>query len=256
LKGENALELSWTTFLLEILNFLVLIWILKRFLFAPVQRIVARRQDAIERRIGEAQQQQAEAGRLQQQFESRLADWEQEKRQARDALNLELEAERSRRMTELQSQLAEAREKARAADQRQQADTLQRLEARALTLGAGFAGRVLAAGACAESEARLIDFAIDELERLPAAQAEALRSAHAALAEAGVASAYPIPADRRERLERACKALLGPTLQLRYMQQPELLAGLRITLGAWVLGLNLEDELAGFVSLQHGKADK
>lgn len=249
------MELSWTTFLLEILNFLVLVWILKRFLFAPVQRIIARRQADIERRIGEAQRQQEEAGGLQQQFESRLADWEQEKRQARDALNLELETERSRRMAELQSQLADAREKARAADERQQADTLQRLETRALTLGAGFAGRLLAVGACAESEARLVDFAIGELERLPAERAEALRSGHGDLAEAEVASAYPMPAESRERLERAFTTLLGPTLQLRYVQQPELLAGLRITLGAWVLGMNLKDELAGFVALQPGEAE-
>lgn len=250
------MELSWTTFLLEILNFLVLVWILKRFLFAPVQRIIARRQSEIERRIGEAAQRQAEANALQQQFQSRLADWERERRQAHDALNLELQSERSRQMAALQTQLAGEREKSRAADAHQQADTLQRLEARALALAAAFAGRLLAAGACAETEAQLVDFAIGELEGLPAERAEALRGGHSKVAEAEVASAYPLSPDRRLRLEQALGSLLGTSPQLRYIRQPDLLAGLRITLGAWVLGMNLKDELAGFVALtRNGTGD-
>lgn len=37
------MELSWTTFSLELINFLILIWILKRFLYAPIQKTILER---------------------------------------------------------------------------------------------------------------------------------------------------------------------------------------------------------------------
>ena len=37
------MQLDWTTFILEIVNFLVLLWILKRFFFRPVREAIARR---------------------------------------------------------------------------------------------------------------------------------------------------------------------------------------------------------------------
>ena len=42
------MEVDWTTFALEIINFLILVWILKRFFYHPVLDIIARRRICIE----------------------------------------------------------------------------------------------------------------------------------------------------------------------------------------------------------------
>ena len=42
------MEFGWSTFLLEIINFLVLVWLLHRFFYRPVLDIVAERQRQIE----------------------------------------------------------------------------------------------------------------------------------------------------------------------------------------------------------------
>ena len=38
------MQFDWTTFVLEVLNFLVLLWILKRFLYQPVLDVLDARQ--------------------------------------------------------------------------------------------------------------------------------------------------------------------------------------------------------------------
>ena len=43
------MELSWSTFILEAINFLVLVWILKRFLYKPVLDVIERRKAGIEK---------------------------------------------------------------------------------------------------------------------------------------------------------------------------------------------------------------
>jgi F-type H+-transporting ATPase subunit b len=97
------LELSWSTILLEIINFLVLVWILKRFLYKPVLAVIARRRAGIEDRLAETQRLHDEADALKAEYENRLSDWDHERRQARDALTQELDAERARQLAELQT---------------------------------------------------------------------------------------------------------------------------------------------------------
>ena len=68
------MELNWGTFVLEILNFLVLVWLLKRFFYQPVKAMVVRRQQGIVQQLQEAGERQQQAEALQAQYESRLAD--------------------------------------------------------------------------------------------------------------------------------------------------------------------------------------
>ena len=101
------MELSWSTFLLEIVNFLILIWILKHFLYQPVLDIIARRRADIEKRLADARQLNGTAQELKSEFENRLADWGVEREKERDALARELNEERKRRLGEMQELLAQ-----------------------------------------------------------------------------------------------------------------------------------------------------
>eukprot|EP00906_Rhabdomonas_costata_P005328 RCo008000 len=102
---------DWTTFSLEIINFLVLVWILKRFLYQPVLKTIAERRSGIERTLQNAQEKETSAFTLKTQYESRLADWEQEKLATRAHLSAEIAAERQRQMESLNKELALERER-------------------------------------------------------------------------------------------------------------------------------------------------
>src|SRR5271169_6452619 len=52
-QSFRAMNFSWWTFALQAVNFLILIWLLRRFLFKPVSAIVARRQQEIARGMTE-----------------------------------------------------------------------------------------------------------------------------------------------------------------------------------------------------------
>ena len=246
------MELSWSTFVLEIINFLVLVWILKRFLYKPVLDVIARRRAGIEKTLTDAEDLHADADRLQEQYESRLADWDQERQQAREALTRELGAERARKMAELQTALEQEREKAQVTDARQQADVKRKIEETALMQAARFAARLLEQTSGADTEARLVDLVITGLTRLPAERSEALRnSCGKSPGTVVVVSAFTLADKHRQQLEQALATVTSPNTALRFEQNSDLLAGVRITIGAWVLGANLRDELKGFMELAH-----
>ena len=247
------MELSWSTFLLEIINFLVLVWILKRFLYKPVLEVIARRRAGIEKTLSDAETLRKEAQTLREQYEQRLQRWEDERRQGRAQLEGELEKERTRRMQELDRLLADEREKAKTIEQRELAEALRHNEETALAQGARFASRLLSYASGPELEKRLFEMLLEELSTLSGERREALRSGvHAPVDDVVVTSAFPLTDAERTRLAQALTTALEVDLKPRYEEDPALLAGVCIYIGSWTLSANLRDELKGFALLDHG----
>lgn len=250
-KAEDAvLELNWSTFFLEIVNFLVLVWLLKRFFYRPLLQAIARRRAGIDQTLKDAETVHDEAEALQRQYQERLAVWERERQAALDDLAKEIEEERARRLTALRATLEQEREKASVLAKRQTEIERQRSEELALEQGAEFAARLLAQAASPELESRLIDLLIGELARAPRERFRPLLSAAGKPPEGVVVtSAFPMPESARNKLQAALASALGSDVSLTYEQDSGLCAGLRINIGSWVLGANLQDELKAFAEV-------
>lgn len=248
------MEMNWSTFVLEILNFLILVWILKHFLYQPVLDVIARRKAGVEKTLDEAKKLHAEADKLREQYEGRLADWESEKRQARDALAQEMSDERIRKIEELKNALEQEKEKIRVAEERRQRDVLRKMEETALQQGARFAGYLLEKASGQDTEKRLVELVISELPKLPDERITSLKSSLGQAREGVlVLSAYPLPDDLCQRLKQVLATITGTDTSVRFELDQDLLAGLQIIIGEWVLGANLRDELKGFASLAHAE---
>jgi F-type H+-transporting ATPase subunit b len=244
------LELNWSTFALEIINFLVLVWILKRFFYQPVLQVIARRRAGIEKTMNDARKLRDEAQALRRQYEERLAEWDRERRAAREQLTGEIEAERTQRLQALQGALEQERERAAVVEQRRLDHLHREMERTALAQGGQFAARLLSLAGGPVLQEKLLELLFQQLDRLPEAQREALRgSAARAAGKCLVTSATALEAATRARLEQALATALGVQGPIQYQEDPELVAGVRISLGAWVLQANVKDELAGFARL-------
>ena len=238
------MELNWTTVALEILNFLVLVWILKHFLYRPVLQVVERRRADIEATLKEATEREQAAEKLRMRFENRLAEWQQDKQAAREELQREMQQQRSRAMEELQETLGAEREKVQVLEQRQANELEAHRQREALQLGARFASKLLQDLSGPELEAQIVALVCEQFAQLPEAQQAALRRVDTAKVE--VQSAFTLNEVQRATIARSLNAVTGRQMALSFTEQPELLAGLRLSVGDWTLGANLRDELKGF----------
>lgn len=249
------MELNWTTFVLEIINFLVLVWLLKRFLYKPVKDGIRRRQQEIEEKLQLAGKVQQEAEALRAQYENRLVDWEDERRSARTQLQQEIEQERLRLIAGLHQELEVERKRDEVLATRRQKEQEHQSEARALELGARFSARLLSSVASEEMQEKLIEHLMTELQQFPVDRKEALPGIQENSTDISVQvmSAYPLDGPGRQALQNYLDSLLESTLAYEYVTNSELLAGLRITIGPWVIRANLHDELKTFASIVHEK---
>ncbi len=241
------MTIDWTTFALEVVNFLVLVWILKRFLYQPVLEILARRRAAVAHTLDEAQGIETRAAALQAQFENRLAAWDAEKASLRASLQGELNAERDRQMQALKSALAEERDRQQARQAQSERERLGALEAQAMAQARTFATRLLSRLASPELEGRLVEVFLADLAQLPADHFASLNGIPLATQPSAlITSAFPLAEGQRRRLAEALTHYLGAQPALCWEQDDRLLAGLRVVVGPWQLHLSLADELADF----------
>ena len=197
------MELNWSTFVLEIVNFLILVWILKRFLYRPVLDVIARRRAAVDEVLDAANTAKRDAESLLQRYEEREEQWLRERQSAREELREEIEALRAEQTAALELELQSEREKARAAEHLRRAGFERAAETTALAQAARFATRLLERVSSPELEARLVALVTRELSELPAAGTASLRERLGGAPDAIVVeSAYPIPADQAAGLER------------------------------------------------------
>jgi F-type H+-transporting ATPase subunit b len=233
------------TFMLEVINFLILVWILRRFLYRPVAAVVEERRQAITSSLDEAAAQLARAEALERQYAERLSSWEQEKRLAREQWLADLNVEKTRQMDAFRQGLEAERQQADILAQRRLASQQSDLEQQSLELGARFAARLFERVAGPDLEARLLDLFIDDLSQVP----EDRWQAAAALDDGGRArliSAFPLGERQRADLQQALSAQLGRPVACDFMTEPGLIAGLRFELGPLLLNANLHDELEFF----------
>ncbi|MBX3327008.1 MAG: F0F1 ATP synthase subunit delta [Nitrospira sp.] len=241
------MELDWTTFSLEILNFLVLVWVLKRLLYKPVLKVIADRKAEIQNRLSEAETLRKDAQALREQYENRQMEWNREKDTVRNRMVEEVNGERGRLLAALQASLEEEREKVRAVNERRQADLTRQAEHAAVAQGGQFAARLLARLASVDLEVRLVEVLLEDLRRIPDERRQAIRTACAkADVSAVVTSAHVLTQSQRTSLLEALQSLLGQPLSCEWRENQDLMAGIRLSLGPWMLGANLQDELKAF----------
>jgi F-type H+-transporting ATPase subunit b len=244
------MEFNLSTFILEIINFLILIWILQRLFYKPLLAVIAKRKQFIDQSLADAKATQQEAEEQRRHYESRQKLWEQEKQAALSTFNQQIEAERKVQMDRLNVDLEQERQKINVTFQRQQKELQQQAEKQALSNGARFAAILLKQSASPELEARLFTLLLGNLNTLPEGCTVGLQQLAAKKSvPIKITSAYPLTAEQKRQLEQQLIPLINSPVNFQYHQDAELIAGLRIDIGAWVLNANLQQELIGFAEL-------
>jgi F-type H+-transporting ATPase subunit b len=246
------MEFNLSTFVLEIINFLILIWILQRLFYKPLLEVITKRKQFIELSLSDAKNLRQQAEQQRTLYENRQKLWEQEKQAAITALHQQFEVERRTQLDRLNIDLEQERQKAKVTQSKQQQELQHQLEKQALQNGAKFAGILLQQSAGPELETRLFTLLMDNLTILPDACKQSLTMFGTKKSvPIKIFSAYPLTAEMHQQLEQKLATLISSPINFQYHQDAALIAGLRMDIGAWVLNANLQHELIGFAEIDY-----
>lgn len=246
------MELSPTTFILEIINFIVLVWILKRLFFLPVKMAIEARRLEIKKSIDEAAGARATAEQLRAQFQDRLKDWEKEKSTKFEELNRDLDLERQRRLQEVALLAKKENERLDLQDQRKREELKSLQEREAISQSLVFLSKFLSNFASQDIESGIIHSFVKALQNDPVAWAEKIRTGDGAVnTPILIHSVFPISEKVRGELIDALNLISKDSPKTKFETDKSLLSGIEVTIGQVVMRANLRDELGYFSQVEN-----
>lgn len=243
--------IDWFTVAAQLLNFLILVWLMKRFLYKPVLNAIDAREQRIARELADAAAKQTEAGNERDAFRQRNEDFDQQRAALLNQATSEVASERQRLLDAARAaadaQLASREQKLRAeaatfsrSIQQQTRDEVFAITRKTLTELAS-----VSLEACATSEF------IRRLRLLEPATRSRLGNALAGVGESIVVrSAFELPAAQREAIQHAVGELFGTERPLQFDTSDKLIGGIELSANgqrvAWSIDAylgSLEDEV-------------
>jgi F-type H+-transporting ATPase subunit b len=236
--------IDWFTVAAQALNFLVLVWLLKRFLYQPVLEAVDARERRIAAELADAEAKSAQAREEREEYQRRNEQFAVQRNALLQRAAEEAQQTRQQLLDEARraaDELAARRQHALEEETRNLALDL-RLRMRQEVFAV--ARRTLDELAGPTLEQRLCDVFGARLLALEGVERERLARALAAAGEpALVRSAFALSAEQQAALRSQLERVFGTQPRLRFEVRPELIAGIELSAGGQKLAWSIDDRL-------------
>jgi F-type H+-transporting ATPase subunit b len=164
-KGEEQggiINLNMTL-LVQMVNFLILIVLLHRFLYKPLTQFLATRADGIKRSLEEAKAAREAAAKAQQEYEARIAATRREAAALRESAVREVEEERQRLLKVSRDEAARLLTEAKAQIEQEVKRAKAELRAEVVGLSLGVAERLIGRSLTTDDDRRLAEQVVQEI---------------------------------------------------------------------------------------------
>jgi F-type H+-transporting ATPase subunit b len=245
--------IDWFTVGAQALNFLILVWLMKRFLYKPVLQAIDAREKRVAAQLAEAAAQKTEAEKLHEELKSKLANADEQRAALLKKATDEAAAEGQRLIGEARK-AADVLTAKRKEMLRADAQTLgQAIERRTKDEVFAIARKALADLATASLEERLGDVFTRRLHDMGGNEKDALASSLKAASNAAlVRSAFDLPAQERATIQNAINVAVSADVHLRFETAPDLVCGIELSTNGMKVGWSIKDYL---VSVDRGVGD-
>jgi len=238
------MQISWWTFALQVVNFLVLVWLLRRFLYKPVRDILEKRKQLSAQAFAEADKTKKEAEAARHHYEEARAGLAQERQAMLDAAHRSIEAERSKLLNEARYDAEKLVKSAHESIAEERAKTLKGLEADVANLAVKLAGKLLDELGGSIASGVFLDRTEAALKNLPEAERRRLEHDLSANgARVAVVTPAPLNAHERKAWKTRLESSIGRSLEVAFDVDPKLLGGAAVHFPHTVVSFAWADQL-------------
>ena len=240
------MSFSWSTFALQAVNFLILAWLLERFLFKPVSAIVAQRKAAIARAQAEAEAARQSAEKARKDFEARQSAIEAQRQGLIDQARTALADEHAKMIEAARADIAKLQAAAAARLEEERRNAARELFDRSVQIAVELAERLLRQVAAPPLDELFLDRVLDQLDHLMGTERAALLGPAAPDGgELVVTTAHPLEAGAEAKWRAALSQRLGRSPRpIAFAVDHELIAGAELKFPHATLQFSWRDHLA------------
>jgi F-type H+-transporting ATPase subunit b len=249
--------IDWFTVAAQALNFLVLVWLLKRFLYQPVLDAISTREQRIAKQLADAAAQAAAAKSEREQFEHKNAEFDGQRAALLEAAGVQAKAEGARLLEQARQQADGLRSRLKDSWRDEQQLLGAEISRRTRDEVFAIARKTLADLASVGLEQSMTQVFVDRLAALGDSERALLAAATAATAAAAataapvtapdgaltVRTAFELQPPERSAIEEAVTKICGTAVHLSYQTVPGLVSGIELCASGHKLAWSISDYL-------------
>ena len=245
--------IDWYTVGAQALNFVILVWLMKRYLYKPILHAIDAREKRIAAELADAAAKEATATKEKDEFQRKSEDLDQQRATLLKKATEDANAERQRLFAEAR-QAADALGAKRQEALRTDATNLNRaIQQRTQREVFSIARKALMDLATTSLEERVTAVFTHRLGELDGPTKTGLvKALEAASGFALVRSAFELPPDQRAVIQNALNETFSAEVHVRFESAPDLVSGIELTASGQKVGWSIDGYLA---SLQRGIDD-
>jgi F-type H+-transporting ATPase subunit b len=242
--------IDWFTVGAQALNFLVLVWLMKRYLYKPILNAIDEREKQVAAELVNADAKRTDAQKEHDEFQRKNAEFDQQRAALLSKATDDAKAERERLVDEAR-RAADALSSKRLEGLRSEERNLhQAIRRRTQQEVFAITRKALTDLATISLEERLGEVFTRRLREMDPKAKEGLRAALKAGPDpAVVSSAFELPAGQRAAIQNALNETFSDEIRIRFATAPDLISGIELTTNGQKVGWNIADYL---VSLEKG----
>ena len=224
------MKINWFTVIAQIINFLILVWLLKRFLYKPILKAIDEREEKIAAQIKDAEAKDVTAKKEQAEFQKKNETFDKEKKEFRDKAIAETNVERQKLLEDARNEATELRSKLDKSLKEMQenlnSDIAQKTQQEVFAI----ARKTLADLASLSLEEQSANIFIKRLNDLKKEEKkkfiDILKSDSKPIL---VQSAFDLPEKQQADIKNAVNDILGMNTKYQFKTTPELISGIEIS---------------------------
>lgn len=236
--------IDWFTVLAQLLNFLALVWLLRRVLYRPVLKALDEREKKIAAELGHAAAVEKEAGMQRETWQRKNAEFEQQRTGLLRNAALEAESTKASLLGEARKEHEALQARLRQRLDREESERGQEANRKIRKEVFALAGKVLSELADSTLEARMVSVFC---RRLLSTGQEVLGEMAGAIGEQRaqpvVRSAFELPPEQRRQIMETLRQLLAGDWPILFETDEKIGAGIELCIDAHCLSWNLQTAL-------------
>ncbi|MGB7629702.1 MAG: F0F1 ATP synthase subunit delta [Candidatus Deferrimicrobium sp.] len=237
--------IDWFTVGAQALNFLILVWLMKRFLYKPILHAIDEREKRIATELANADKKMAEAQKEGEEFKHKSEEFDQQRAALWSKAMDEVKAERQRLLDDARK-AADALSANLQETLRSDADNLnQAIRRRTQQEVFAIARKALMDLATTSLEERLGEVFNRRLREMDGEAKEVFAEALKTASDpALVRSAFDLPAEQRASIQNTLNEIFSAEIQVRFETAPDLVSGIELTTNGQKVAWSIADYLA------------
>lgn len=236
--------IDWFTVFAQVVNFLILVWLLRHFLYKPILNAIDAREKKVANELKNADAREAEAQKEKEEFRRKNEDFDQQRSALLNKAKEDAKAEHQRLFEEVRKEASDLRAKQQEALRNEEQNLSQEIGRRTLQEVFKIARKVLEDLAGASLEERAVDVFSQRMHNLTDEEKKQLASAlNASPGQVLVRTAFDLPQTQRDSIKKTIKETLGIETQPRFETVPDLISGIELTTDGQKVAWNIADYL-------------